>query len=336
VTEACFVTIEGQVGFGQHEEDCSLLQAALRAGAGLPYECSSGGCGACKFELLSGEVEDLWPDAPGLSARDRRKGLRLACQNRALGPATIRTRITESCAPRIRPKVMRLELAAIRDLTRDIREFSFRSDGPSTFLPGQYALLRAGADVRRCYSMSNLPNSEGVWQFQIKRAPNGRMSNILFSMQLGQSLVADAPYGMAHLVTDSVRRVVCIAGGSGLAPMISIARAVGASPDRRLDFFYGGRTAVDICGEAQLSSLPGFGLNLNYFPVVSDRDDPLSSGWTGLTGLVHEAVAQRIGAELRDAEIYFAGPPPMADALLRMLMLDLKAPSSQIHYDRFF
>lgn len=36
----------------------NLLRAGLRAGIGLPYECNAGGCGSCKFELISGEVEE--------------------------------------------------------------------------------------------------------------------------------------------------------------------------------------------------------------------------------------------------------------------------------------
>ncbi|PKO36342.1 MAG: oxidoreductase, partial [Betaproteobacteria bacterium HGW-Betaproteobacteria-6] len=42
------------------EDGDTILRAALRAGLGLSYECNSGGCGGCKFELLEGEVETLW------------------------------------------------------------------------------------------------------------------------------------------------------------------------------------------------------------------------------------------------------------------------------------
>jgi toluene monooxygenase electron transfer component len=52
----------------------TLLRAALRAGLSFPYECNSGGCGSCKFELIAGDIDVLWPDAPGLTARDKRKG----------------------------------------------------------------------------------------------------------------------------------------------------------------------------------------------------------------------------------------------------------------------
>ena len=67
----------------QSASDDTILSAALRAELAFPYECNSGGCGACKIELLEGEVNNLWPEAPGLSDRERRKGRLLACQCRA-------------------------------------------------------------------------------------------------------------------------------------------------------------------------------------------------------------------------------------------------------------
>ena len=61
------VSVEQGESFAADATEDSLLRAALRAGIGFPHECSVGGCGACRFELLGGEVEDLWPEAPGLS-----------------------------------------------------------------------------------------------------------------------------------------------------------------------------------------------------------------------------------------------------------------------------
>ncbi|PWR17519.1 2Fe-2S iron-sulfur cluster-binding protein [Zavarzinia aquatilis] len=331
------VTIDGGLGsFVQGADDASLLQAALRCGIGLPYECSSGGCGSCRIQVLEGEAESLWPDAPGLSPRDRRKGLQLACQTRALGDLTIKVSTDAACAPKVPPKVFGVVLESARDLTRDIREFRFRASAPAVFLPGQYAILQLEDGQRRCYSMSNLANDEGIWEFQIKRVPGGKASNALFDMAPGGRLRVDGPYGLAHLVAESARPVVCIAGGSGLAPMISIARALGADPERQVDFFYGGRTAADVCGADHLSALPGWQRGLRFHPVVSSPDDPLSAGWTGETGFVHEVVARGIGDRLADSEIYFAGPPPMAEALQRLLMIELKVPFGQIHFDRFF
>ncbi|WP_233560040.1 ferredoxin reductase domain-containing protein [Oleomonas cavernae] len=162
------------------------------------------------------------------------------------------------------------------------------------------------------------------------------VTNALFNMVPGEMLRLDGPYGLAHIVAYSTRPVVCIAGGSGLAPMISIARAVGADAARELDFFYGGRTAADVCGAEHLSALPGWQQTLRYHPVVSSPEDPLSAGWSGETGFVHDVLARRLGDRLAVSEIYFAGPPPMAEALQRLLMIELKVPFGQIHFDRFF
>ncbi|WP_233560257.1 2Fe-2S iron-sulfur cluster-binding protein [Oleomonas cavernae] len=171
---AAVVSIEGGGCFVQGPDDASLLQAALRCGVGMPYECSSGGCGSCRIQVLSGKVESLWPEAPGLSPRDRRKGLLLACQTRAVGDLAIKVNTDAGCLPKVPPQVIIVRLVDVRDLTRDIREFRFAGPGPANFLPGQYAILHDRDGLRRCYSMSNLPNGEGHWEFQIKRVPGGR------------------------------------------------------------------------------------------------------------------------------------------------------------------
>ena len=75
------VNINGVKSFVADSED-TLLSAALRANVGFPYDCSSGGCGSCRFEILSGKAEDLWPEAPGLPARERDRKKLLACQCR--------------------------------------------------------------------------------------------------------------------------------------------------------------------------------------------------------------------------------------------------------------
>ena len=325
-------------GFAQAEGD-TVLRAALRAGVGLAHECNAGGCGACKFELIDGELETLWPDAPGLSERDRRRGRHLACQCRALGPLRIKASAGPEYVPRIRPARRSARLAGIADLTHDLREFRFVTDSAADFLPGQYAMLDLpGVGASRAYSLANTANGAGEWHFQIRRVPHGRGTHILFdTLKVGDSVDLDGPYGMAWLRTDAPRDIVCVAGGSGLAPMVSIARGAaeaGLLKDRRLHFFYGARTPRDVCGEAQLAPLDGFGERIRYVPVVSLPGD--DGAWQGETGYVHDAVAHLLPAPLAGYEFYFAGPPPMTQALQEMLMVGHRVPFGQIHFDRFF
>jgi toluene monooxygenase electron transfer component len=334
------ISIDGQREIFLCGDDDSLLRAGLRAGLGLPYECSVGACGSCKYELLSGAVEDQWPDAPGLSERDKRKGRRLACQSRPTEDCTIKMRLDPACVPQTIPKRQTIEFQKSTHLTHDMREFHFKSELPAQFLPGQYALLNfPGVSGARAYSMANLANLEGNWKFHIKNMPGGAGSHLLFSGALpeGSNIGLDGPYGLAYL-RQSERDMVCIAGGSGLGPMISIARGMSEDKEfaaRQLHFFFGGRQPEDICGEDILSQLSAFQGRINYMASISEKPNAAST-WTGRVGFVHEMVMESLPAAPSDYEFYFAGPPAMAEAVQRMLMIDNKVPYDQIYFDRFF
>jgi toluene monooxygenase electron transfer component len=319
----------------------TVLRAALRAGLGFPYECNSGGCGTCKFDIVGGEVHVLWPEAPGLTERDRRKGRQLACQCVATGELAIKVRTDPEYVPRILPRRHRARLIATADVTHDIREFRFATENAAEFLAGQYAsLVIGGVDAPRAYSMSNLPNEQGEWHFQIRKVHQGQATTRLFhALQIGDEVEIDGPYGLAYLREDNPRDIVCIAGGSGLAPMVSITRAAAAAGllgTRKLHFFYGGRTPSDLCGEPFLQELAGFGDAIVYHCVVSDGASAKAIDWSGNVGFVHEWLPRLLGGDLARHEFYFAGPPPMTQAIQEMLMVTHRVPFQQIHFDRFF
>lgn len=329
------------ISFRQRKDDRSLLRAALRDGVGFPHECHSGGCGSCRFELLAGDVEVVWPQAPGLTDRDRRRNRYLACQCVARSDLQIKANVAAEYLPRVQPRLFRARFIEAIPVTHDILEFRFATDEPAEFLPGQYALMELpGVEGSRAYSMSNTPNPQGEWHFQIRRVPDGKGSNYLAEqLKPGESIGIEGPYGLAYLRTDSPRDIVCVAGGSGLAPVVSIARGAAAAKmfdSRQLYFFYGGRTPRDICGEDFLRSLPGYGERIHYYPVVSSPEGDPSSAWEGEVGFVHELVRRTLPDRIRELEFYFAGPPPMSQALQEMLMLEYQVPFEQIHYDRFF
>ena len=109
------IQIEGQGEFHCAADDV-LLRGGLREGLGLPYECNAGGCGTCKIEVLSGEVENLWADAPGLSDRDKRKGRVLACQCRPKSDCVIKVRLDEQYTPKILPKQQAVSLKHVQPI----------------------------------------------------------------------------------------------------------------------------------------------------------------------------------------------------------------------------
>ncbi|RLA21334.1 MAG: oxidoreductase [Gammaproteobacteria bacterium] len=325
----------------QQDEGDTLLRSALRAGLGFPYECNSGGCGSCKFELVEGELEELWPDAPGLSPRDIRKGRKLGCQCIAKSDCTIKVNLEHHSAPESKPERIMVSFVEAKPLTSDMAEFVFKSASAAKFIPGQFALLSLpGVEGDRAYSMSNLPNNEGEWSFIIKKMPGGKGSTFIFDeLKLGDSIELDGPYGMAFLKTEIPREIVCIGGGSGLSPMVSIARAVTKDPQmaqHKMHMFYGGRGPKDICTPAIVSEFGDIKDRLTCYNAVSDLDLAREQEWSGATGFIHELVEKELGSDLTNYEFYFCGPPPMTKAIQKMLMVDHQVPFDQLHYDRFF
>lgn len=328
---------KSEIGFACGADD-TILSAGLRAGYGLQYECNAGGCGACKARLVEGRVATLWPESPAWTDADRRRGRILLCQSVPETDCVIAVQIDAACKPRIPPVRRSAVIQEIVPLTHDLFEVDIATTGPSAFLPGQFAILTLPGAVRRAYSMAGLPDPDGRWTFVIRDVPGGAASAALFGRDSRKlRVMIDAPYGEAYL-RDTARDILCIAGGSGLAPMLSIARAFAgdaAFEARNLTFLYGGRRVRDLGHGRLLDSIAALTPRIRCMMSVSepDADDP---SWSGQRGFVHELLGEIPGVCLHDLDHYVAGPPAMIDAVIRTLEDVHAVPPSQIHFDRFF
>ncbi len=323
------------------DEQDTILRAAIRSGIKIPYECNSGGCGSCKFDLIEGKVLSTWDAPPGLSPRDIRKGKRLACQYKPVTDCEIAFGEDHSDTPDYIPQRRSVTYVGQRKLTADMSEFHFKDNFPARFMPGQFAMLTLpGVAGDRAYSMSNNSNEMGDWTFIIKKMPGGSGSDFLFNkLKQGDSIKLDGPYGLSYLRPEIERDVVCIGGGSGLSPMMSIARAMttnGQYKNKKIIMFYGGRAPADICTPQLVSEMDANGEQLSCHNVTSDVELSAEQGWDGECCFVHEYVEKILGSSIPDFDFYFCGPPPMTAAVQRLLMIDYKVPFEQIHFDRFF
>ena len=101
-------------------DDDTVLRAALRAGLGFPYECNSGSCGNCRFELLEGSVEHARKDCPGWSERDSARNRWLGCQAKPLSDCRIKVRLDPHYESMHRPIRTTARLVAVTAITHDI------------------------------------------------------------------------------------------------------------------------------------------------------------------------------------------------------------------------
>lgn len=313
------------------EEGDTILRAALRAGVGMPYSCNTGSCGNCRFELIDGKVRHLRDDPPAWGERDLKRNRWLACQAAPESDCRIKFRAAPDYVPPVTPEKRAARLTSIQKITHDISEFTLDIDGSPDFRPGQYALLDLpGIEGPRAYSMSNLA-SDSHWRFMVKRVPGGSASNWLFDSAPGAELTVDGPYGTGYLREDSPRDIVLMAGGSGLSPMVSIALgavAAGMSDTRKIHMFYGGRDLPDLYDPAHL------GPAQEKIAFTAALSEP-KSNWTGAKGFLHEVVASDLGANLKDCDIYFAGPAVMSAAVQKMAH-EAGVPMDRLFFDEFY
>ena len=316
-----------------------LLRSALEQGLGFPYECASGSCGNCRFELLSGDIDYPTGRPSILSEKDLERNRHLACQCVPKSDLEIKVRLFDQYEPVHNPSRFIGRLVAVEEVTHDISEFRFETDSEQVFEPGQFALIDVpGVEGARAYSMCNVGGNPGSWDFQIKKVPGGAATSMLFNeASLGLECAIVGPYGRGYFRGFRGRDIVLIAGGSGLSPMVSVARAIDAASGSRsgekVTFFYGGRAAPDIAGEQFLSCMPGYGDWINYEAALSDVSD--TNGGSVFEGFVHDLAKDRLGEGLREVDLYFAGPPLMAGAVEQEIVRHYRVPSDQVFYDRF-
>jgi toluene monooxygenase electron transfer component len=324
-----------------------ILHAGLRNGVELPYECATGTCGTCKAKLLDGLVESEWPEAPGGQYLKSEAEL-LMCQSVARDACRLEVAVAlkapEPDAPS--PRALGGVVRAPRRLTHDVVAFDLDLDEPIDFEAGQFALLTVpGIRGARAYSMVNFDRQAGRLSFVVKKKPGGGVSEWLFGHDVvGARLGVFVPVGHATFRPDLRKHLLCIAGGSGIAGMMSIlARACDADHFAGWDghVFFGVRTARDAFFLDELEAFRArHPTRLATTVALSDEEVPpaLAAAYPGFAfagGLVHAVAGERMKGRFADVRAYVAGPPPMVDASLRLLLREGRLPPADIRYDKF-
>jgi toluene monooxygenase electron transfer component len=226
-----------------------ILYSGLAAGLPLPYECASGTCGKYRATLVEGEVRDLWPGAPARSILRAAKREVLMCQSAPTCDVTLS--IARKCAGGAHlPRAMEGCVAQITPLAPDVLEMRVRLDSPMRFNAGQFILLEAPAvEGPRAYSMVNYDAPADTLRLVLRRKESGGLSRWAFDRaHAGERVRVFGPLGTASF-DSSLADVLCIAGGTGIAGMVSILRSAiahGHAQRHRVDLFFGVRTPRDL------------------------------------------------------------------------------------------
>lgn len=284
-----------------------LIEAATEAGLNLLTDCSNGQCGTCTAQLVSGAVEMDDYDPAVLPDDDRASGAVLPCVCRVNTACAMEFPYDSTEALSEEPDPLPAEVLVVEQVASEIMRLEVKVADEVVFEPGQYVRIHpTGTDVSRSYSMANVPGVNRL-EFFIRLVPNGAFSNWLATAKAGDSVELSAPHGTFFL-RDEDRPRLFVAGGTGVAPFLSMLRTMAAHPTRqKTTFLIGARTAGHLFAMDELNTLRDQlkGIDLE---VAVEQGAP--SG-------CHEGYATDLIPKLGldpSTRVYLCGPPPMVEA----------------------
>ncbi len=312
-----------------------ILDAALRQGVAIRYGCRHGNCSSCKYLVEDGEVDFGVASPYSLPERERAEGYALLCCAEPLGDLEITDDAeVDDRQKQILPIIETVtSVQSVTQLTPDLWELIIDLDDPLPFYAGQFVELEVpGAPGEwRSYSITSPPSESLQLSFVIKRINGGAFSDQVDSLRIGSELRMRGPYGTSY-IRDGDRRIVLVATGSGIAPILSILQDAAIADDQRsFTFFYGARTRADLVATALLEDLAEK-LQLKVLYALS-RPTP-ECAWEGDVGRVTRSVQSHL-SDASEFDAYLCGKPEVCDTI-GMLLEAKGIRTSRIFYDKFF
>jgi benzoate/toluate 1,2-dioxygenase reductase subunit len=302
---------DGVTRFINCRSDQTVADASYRQRINIPLDCRDGACGTCKALCESGVYDGGSYIDDALSPDEAAAGYVLPCSARPRSDLVLQiastSDVAKTQAATYSGTVSRLNRLSATTVALGV-EVPNRSE--LTFLPGQYVNIAVpGTDQTRSYSFSNAPGDD-LLTFLVKLTPGGAMSEYLSQRAaVGDDISFTGPNG-SFFLRETDRPVLLLAGGTGLAPVLSMLRAMRDGSNRRkAHLIYGVGTDEDLVAldeiEQIASTLDGF----SWDHCVSDPGSTAAN-----KGYVTSLIAPRHLYD-GDVAVYLCGPPPMVESV---------------------
>ncbi len=315
----------------------TVADASYRQRINIPLDCRDGACGTCKALCESGSYDGGTYVEDALTADEAEQGYCLPCSMSPTSDLVLQIASTSAVA---KTQVGEFEatVTGIDRLTPSTVGLRLRADERErlAFLPGQYVNIAVpgtgddGApDAERSYSFASHPDDEEL-EFLVKLIPEGgAMSTWLAERaRVGERVRFRGPLG-SFFLREAKRPVLLVAGGTGLAPMLSMLRSITTrDPGRTVELLYGVSNDEDV---TKLDVLEGFRDTLGAFDFHHVVSSPASSA--PQRGHVTDILrtSQLHGG---DVAVYLCGPPPMIDGF-RAELDRLGVTPTGFYYEKF-
>ena len=296
----------------------TLLEAGLRAGLALPYDCRAGGCGVCVCTVFNGRIDPGPYQPAALSEAMRARGQALMCCAVALEDVELEVDVPSLGAATVRRWQGRIE--SMERLSEDVMRLhvALPAGERVEFSAGQYINIVLAGGQRRAFSFANAPHDHSLIELHVRRIPGGLFTSQVFTaMKPGDPIEFEGPLGRFTL-RESERPILFVAGATGFAPIKSIVEeAFHRGIQRPMQLYWGVREAKDLYALELAQAWQSEHANFSVVPVVSHAApaDP----WPGRRGFVHEAMLAD-HPDLSGYEVYACGSVQMVAAAVPAFM----------------
>jgi len=289
----------------------TVADASYKARINIPLDCRDGACGTCKAFCESGTYDGGDYIEEALTDEEAEAGYCLPCQVIPESDMVLQIPTTSEVAKTAAGE-FDATLVDIRRLSQTTYGFTLKVDQREdlSFLPGQYVNIEVpGSGQSRSYSFSSGPEEDLV-SFLIRITDKGLMSGYLRdTAQVGDRLKFTGPMG-SFFLREPKRRSLLLAGGTGLAPLLSILEKLsGAANQHPVHLIYGVNTDTDL---VELDALQQYAAAIEGFTFDYCVGDPASAAEK--KGYVTNHFEPHHLAE-GDVDIYLCGPPPMVEGV---------------------
>lgn len=336
--QVTFVFEDGRTARIEADESDTIYIAALKNRIRIETDCREGTCATCKGMCTDGDyyMDDYIEEA--LTEEEAARREVLTCQMHVTSDCVIEFPYEAALALKGAPETRPGKVAEIESVSSNVTRLVVNLDDDEaamSFLPGQYVHLGVpGTDGRRSYSFANPPPAEyhdGSMEFFIKLLEDGVMSDYLSSRaEIGDDMPVTGPFGRFYL-RPPTRLIVMVAGGTGLAPMLSMFGAMIATgaTDQPVHLLYGANTPDEMFGDDRLAPYENAGIALTLETAVVVPDD----SWDGAVGHVTELLRTDF-INGGDCDVYLCGPPAMIEAAESWLR-DHGVDAAHVHAEKF-
>jgi benzoate/toluate 1,2-dioxygenase reductase subunit len=312
----------------------TIADASYLRGINIPLDCTDGVCGTCKAFCESGTYDIGSHLQDALDEDEKAAGYMLPCVTTPRSDLVLQIACTSEVAKTQAASYTGtlVELQRLSSTTVLI-EVEIPNRAELTFLPGQYVNIAVpGTDVTRSYSFSNAPNEERL-TFLVKLTPGGAMSTYLTDRAaVGDGMTFTGPHG-SFFLRESEDPLLLLAGGTGLAPILSILRKLhNDGSGRKTHVIYGVNTDEDLVALDEIAKIAAEGPGLTWDYCVTDPGSTAAN-----KGPEKAYVMSLISPEhLHDGAVavYTCGPPPMVDAV-RRYFVDVDTEPIGFYYEKF-